>query len=145
MTGKLSDYQQVLEQHRELKCLLGKIDAALQERSASIEEVGGLLGQLGDRLIRHFALEEAGGYFADALIHSPQLVGKANDLLAQHPKFRSLAGEMMEGLQTAWGRSDWWEKTTQAFAAFKQELLKHERSEDRLLQDAYSRDLGSHD
>jgi hypothetical protein len=39
----------------------------------------------------------------------------------------------------------WWQETRQRFQAFKTELLKHERHEDQLLQEAYTQDLGSHD
>ena len=136
----------LLAQHRELRSLLATIDRALEERSATVDEVAHLLGQLGDRLVKHFALEEEGGYFAEALLHAPQLVEKANALLAQHPRIRTRAVEMASEIRARQDpESDWWEQTRSRFRVLRDELLKHERHEDVLLQEAYTRDLGSHD
>jgi hemerythrin len=132
---------QFLAQHRELKELLCRIDCMLTEQSASVDAAAALLGQLGDRLVKHFALEEADGYFAEALTHSPQLIARANDLLAQHPKMTHLVRE----LTAAEPGADWWQQTRERFQAFTRELLKHERSEDQLLQEAYARDIAATD
>ncbi len=140
-------YRAILAQHQELKALLARIDDALAARKATIPEVGDLLGQLGDRLVKHFATEEDGGYFAEALAHAPQLVSKANQLLAQHPKMRTQAQRFVVELDGpgAGGADAWWEETSRRFRAFREELLKHETRENALLQEAYSRDIGSHD
>ena len=61
------NYERVLADHRALKDLLARIDRALAERTASIDSVSDLLAKLGDRLVRHFSMEEDGGYFAEAL------------------------------------------------------------------------------
>jgi len=130
----------LLAQHRELRSLLETIDRALEERSATVDEVAHLLGQLGDRLVKHFA------YFAEAVLHAPQLVEKANALLAQHPRIRTRAVEMASEIRARQDpESDWWEQTRSRFRVLRDELLKHERHEDVLLQEAYTRDLGSHD
>ena len=140
-------YRAILAQHQELKALLARIDHALAERKATILEVGDLLAQLGDRLVKHFATEEEGGYFAEALAHAPQLISKANQLLAQHPKMRTQAQQIVVELQDpdAGGADAWWEETSRRFRTFREELLKHESRENALLQEAYSRDIGSHD
>jgi iron-sulfur cluster repair protein YtfE (RIC family) len=140
-------YRAILAQHQELKALLGRIDRALAERKATIPEVGDLLGQLGDRLVKHFATEEDGGYFAEALAHAPQLISKANQLLAQHPKMRAQARQITIETQPppVGGADAWWEETSRRFLAFREELLKHEGRENVLLQEAYGRDIGSHD
>ena len=104
-----------------------------------------MLAQLGDRLIKHFAIEEDGSYFGDALIHAPQLVSKANQLLAQHPKMCRQADRLLHEIQISPEGGDWWERTRKLFLEFRQELLLHERHEDRLLQEAYGQDIGSHD
>ncbi len=139
-------YQTLLREHASLKKLLATIEKALTEKSGTIDQIGDLLGRLGDRLVKHFALEEEGGYFAEALLHAPQLVSKANALLAQHPKMSQRAKTLVEDLKTppAAGE-DWWEETKVRFSAFREELLRHERSENGLLQEAYVRDLGAHD
>jgi hypothetical protein len=65
---------QLLAQHRDLKELLARIQRVLAEQSLGVDEAARLLGQLGDQLVKHFALEEADGYFSDALTHAPQLI-----------------------------------------------------------------------
>jgi len=138
-------YQSILEAHRDLKALVRQIDEALAARTRTIVELSRLLARLGDRLVKHFAMEEDGGYFAEALTHAPQLVARANALLAQHPMMCTQAKALLIDLQSTRGQEEWWEETSQRFRAFKAELLKHEMREDKLLQEAYTQDIGSHD
>lgn len=142
---EMERHQKVLEEHRQLRELLGKIDRVLQERKETIAEAGKLLGELGDRLVKHFTLEEEGGYFGETLLQAPRLVARANELLAQHPKMCTQATELCEVAASPENADDWWDKTSQRFQAFKKELLAHERKEDSLLQEAYQQDLGTHD
>jgi len=55
------------------------------------------------------------------------------------------AKALLIDLQSTRGQEEWWEETSQRFRAFKAELLKHEMREDKLLQEAYTQDIGSHD
>jgi len=138
--------EQNLARHRELRELIARIDRAFQRRTATIEEVSDMLADLGDRLVKHFAMEEDGGYFADMLLHAPQLVSKANALIAQHPKMTTQAKTLAAEIQ---GRGDsgeqWWQHTAALFRAFRDELLRHEKQENVLLQEAYGRDVGTTD
>ncbi len=139
-------YEAVLAEHQELRLLLAKIDEALAQRTATYDAVVEMLGLLGDRLVKHFAMEEHGGYFAEALSHAPQLISKANRLLEQHPAMRAKTQGLVvkiEPCQTA--GEDWWNQTAERFRAFREELLKHESRENALLQEAYTRDLGAKD
>jgi hypothetical protein len=139
-------YQANAARHRELKALLARIEQSLAERTATIDEVSDLLGQLGDRLVKHFAMEEDGGYFADVLLHAPQLISKANALLAQHPKMCAQAKDLTVEIATRIpARGDWWQHTGELFRAFRDELSRHEKQEDGLLQEAYSQDIGAND
>ena len=140
-----SGFQKILEEHRALRKLLAQIEQELTKKSSPVTEVGDLLGQLGDRLVRHFAFEEEEGYFSDAVSRSPQLVAKANDLMAQHPKMCARVRDLTIQIGPSPSAPDWWEETRTRFLAFKEELLKHERTEDALIQEAYNRDIGSHD
>ena len=137
-------YGRILEDHLALKKLMQQIDDALASHTATVAAVSDLLARLGDNLVKHFALEEEGGYFAEALLRSPQLLAKANDLLTQHPKMCTLARDLVD-ISPVQDNERWWQETRQRFQAFKAELLKHERNEDQLLQEAYTQDLGSHD
>jgi hypothetical protein len=102
-----------------------------------------LLNQLGDQLIGHFALEESGGYFTEAVLHAPHLAARSQRLMGQHGKLASSARELVA--PAGKGADAWWEETRHRFAGFYRELLLHEQSEDSLLQEAYVDDLGSKD
>jgi len=142
---EMKHHRKLLEDHQALKELLVRIEQALEKRDIPIPEVGKLLGELGDRLVKHFELEEQGGYFAEALLQAPRLVARANDLLAQHPKMCTQADRLLELAAAEGNADDWWKKTRERFLAFKEELLKHESKEDGLLQEAYQQDLGAND
>jgi len=139
-------HQQNLARRREIQDLMTAIGEALQRRSATVDEVSAMLAQLGDRLVRQFAMEEDGGYFAEAILCAPQLVSKANMLLAQHPKMHARAESLVSDLlgrgQT---QEEWWQQTAEAFAAFRSEFEQHESQENVLLQEAYHQDLGTND
>lgn len=141
----VATYEKIREDHRTLKDLLGRIDQLLADRTRTIAEVGDLLAQLGDLLVKHFALEEEGGYFAELMLRAPQLVVRANELMAQHPKMCTRARDLVVQFQAGQNPDDWWQETRRRFDAFQDELLKHEKNEDGLLQEAYTQDIGAHD
>jgi hypothetical protein len=140
-----TEFREILDQHRALRELLERIGAMLRQRTASIDQVAELLGQLGDTLIKHFTLEEAGGYYGDALLRAPQLLSRANDLLAQHPKMARKAQRLVEIAPLGAAARSWRDETQMRFDAFVRELLDHERGEDCLIQEAYSRDVEASD
>jgi len=140
---ELRAHQENLAKHQELKALIVAIDEALQRRSATIDEVSRMLAMLGDRLVKRFALEEDGGYFAEAIVHAPQLVSKANALLAQHPKMHILAKNLVLDAPAGDDQSDdWWLRTAALFKAFREEFARHESQENVLIQEAYHQDIG---
>ncbi|MHB8898846.1 MAG: hypothetical protein ACYC6Y_08885 [Thermoguttaceae bacterium] len=148
MTSKpteLQRFQKIRDEHRQLTGLLDQIGSALTQRSASIAEVVELIGQLGHQLTKHFQTEEAGGYFAEALHDAPQLFVRANDLMLQHPKMTKSARVLADAADPEVDPEVWWQQTTERFEAFRAELGRHERDEDRLIQEAFTRDIGSHD
>jgi hypothetical protein len=108
-----------------------------------VAEATRLLNQLNDHLMSHFALEESGGYFTEAVLQAPHLAARSKTLMEQHDKLLRAARALIA--PTGKGADSWWEETCQRFAGFQQELLLHERSEDSLLQEAYVDDLGSKD
>jgi len=142
----LRAHHENLTRHQELKTLLAQIDQSLSERLCGVDEISNLLAQLGDRLIKHFAFEEDGGYFGDALSHAPQLISKANALLAQHPRIRMQATNLVAQIEPGKAAAgNWWDRTTELFRAFRHELTKHELQENVLIQEAYQQDLGTTD
>ena len=142
---EFEQFQKIQDQHRQLKDLLAQIESALKDRSGPIDVVVDLVGQLGHQLTKHFQTEEAGGYFADALYEAPQLVNRANDLMLQHPRMTKSARKLAAAADPETNPELWWDQTAERFEAFREELDKHERDEDRLIQEAYNRDIGMND
>lgn len=138
-------YEKILAEHQEIKALLGRIEQTLSERQTTLDQVAAMLAELGDRLVKHFAIEEEGDYFTELMHRAPQLVVRANELMAQHPRMCSRARQLVTELSAMTPSEDWWQQTKQRFDAFKAELVKHESGENRLLQDAYTQDIGTHD
>ncbi len=138
-------FHKIQQQHQRLADLLNQIETLLEQRSGPIDEVVRLLGQLGDQLTKHFETEEAGGYFAEALLHAPQLVERANALMLQHPRMTHSSRKLGGAVDPETSPEAWWEQTRERFVAFRAELHEHERAEDGLIQEVYMRDIGSHD
>jgi hypothetical protein len=55
------------------------------------------------------------------------------------------AKDLALGITCPEAGTDWWQHTTELFRAFRDELTRHEKQEDGLLQEAYTRDIGTHD
>jgi len=143
---ELRAHQENLTKRQELRALIAAIGEALERRSATVDEVSDMLAMLGDRLVKQFAVEEDGGYFAEAIMHAPQLVSKANALLAQHPKMCLVAKNLASDLRACKETSDdWWLRTAELFRAFRDELVQHESQENVLIQEAYHQDIGATD
>ncbi len=142
-SAEKNPFQEVLDDHKALKILLAEIDETLDQRKATMAAAARLLNQLGDQLIGHFALEESGGYFTEAVLYAPHLAARSQMLMGQHGKLLIAA----RGLAAPADKGDdaWWEETRNRFARFQRELLHHEQREDSLLQEAYLYDLGSTD
>ena len=73
------------------------------------------------------------------------MVNRANDLMLQHPKMTRSARKLAEAADPNKNPDLWWEQTAERFQALKEELDKHERDEDLLIQEAYTRDIGMND
>ena len=134
---KKNVFQEIFDDHKALKAMLATIDEALGQRKATVAEVTRLLNQLGDHLMAHFALEESGGYFTEAILQAPHLAARSKTLMEQHDMLLTAARALIA--PTGTGADSWWEETCQRFAGFQRELLLHKRSEDSLLQEAYVR------
>lgn len=144
-TPEYRAYLEIQDDHRKLKELLARIDGLLAAQNASETEVTDLLALLGDVLVKHFALEEKDSYFGDALTHAPRLVAKANELMNQHPKMAWKAQQLGQSTTDQCGSAQWWQETRLRFRQFMRELIEHETCENRLLQEAYTSDVGTSD
>lgn len=124
------------------------------------QRVIGLLEDLCDQLAIHFALEEAYGYFEDAIDVAPHIAERADELRAEHVTlfetirtiaeagkqwfaghvFRHYAiGEMFGNGAT---RPISFDDIAIQFQQFNDQLLQHEQSESALILEAFDTDIG---
>ena len=139
---------EIKEDNRRLRSLL----AAALEQTVLRSEYGRLDRQrvelyvaLRDQLAFHFTLEDAFGYFRDALADNPRLTRRAALLHAQHEAlFREICDivEVFEQIQYGESGADAEESLTEQFLEFYDRLTTHERDENDLIFAALDDDLG---
>ena len=104
------------------------------------------LGELRDQLALHFALEEAYGYFEDAVAQAPRLCERALSLREQHAELFTELCELVEEAETATAAHlplyRWANRLIVAFRRFDRRLKDHERAENALILAAFDDDLG---
>ncbi len=122
------------------RTLLDEIPPACQPR-----ELANLLAQLRDQLAMHFSLEEAFGYFEDALDVAPQLSRQADLLRAQHQTLYVAICEIAEEAEQLLYREtmvDLRGEMRDRFVDFFEVFQDHEACENALILEAFDRDIG---
>ena len=94
--------QEIKDDHHELRQLMHHICAMLgRSGPAEIEypRLVEMFGKLRDQLAMHFSLEEAYGYFDDAISVAPHLSRRAESLRSQHSGLFSEACQLAESAE----------------------------------------------
>jgi len=130
--------QQLLEETR-------KLVASTKHPQILAAELAGLCGELRDQLALHFALEEAYGYFEDALSEAPRLSTAAAALKEQHKELfteiRDIA-DKAELIQYRKRVNAVPRQLMQRLCDFDARLAEHEMRENDLILAAFDDDLG---
>lgn len=139
--------QEIKEDNRELRQLLDKTGemVARPPQTMRPRQVVDLMQRLRDQLAMHFALEEAYGYFDDAVSAAPRLSAEAKELRGQHATmFMELCQivERAEKLLYHEAPGTIWPRIGKDFAAWFQRLMQHERREVALVLTAFNDDIG---
>ena len=133
---------ELVEEHAQVRDILQQIHNTLALRQGA-QNVTEQLGELKEHVQRHFAHEEAGGYFADVIAEAPRLTATVDALLQQHSQFVQILDGMRESLRRGGNSNEWWDGMANQFDEFVRQFLKHERAEVRLVQEAFCRDIGT--
>ena len=136
----------IKDDNHDLKEIVDKISPLSEHYQTAINhwpELVGLLEQLCDQLALHFSLEEAYGYFEDAINHAPQLSVSAELLRSQHSVlFQTIRGLADKASEVAIDNTERVTKFLHAYQGFQRELEVHEEAELKLILDALDDDLG---
>lgn len=140
--------QEIKEDNRELRHLLaetGNLLSRPQEVRAPLRKLAEALSNLRDQFAMHFSLEEAFGYFDDAVDVAPRLCEQAESLRNEHEGlFRKICEIEEAAEQLLYGeastRSD--NEVARRFFAFRDEFERHESRENDLIFQALDDDIG---
>lgn len=147
-------FQEIKDDHQQLNLLLGELSGLIENREAlpnHRRKLCRLLGELRDQLAFHFALEEAYGYFEDAIDCSPWLHTAAGNLLNQHGQLYLEIGEIADRADDCCRAEDninldaGLAPIVDDYEAFRKRLGEHESAEMKLILDAMNRDFGGGD
>jgi hypothetical protein len=143
--------QEIKDDHHELRQLMHHTAAMLTrpawmkiEHARLVE----LFTKLRDQLAMHFSLEEAYGYFEEAIIEAPHLSKRAEQLRAQHFElFSELCGLVEQAEQVLYHETAEIAvaRLANGFHDFSDRFHHHETSESELVLQALHDDLGAGD
>lgn len=139
----------IKDDNRDLKTLLDRITPLTQHGQIATNhwvELVELFAELRDQLALHFALEEAYGYFEDAIVTAPHLSVTAELLRSEHAKLFEQVRDLADAALEVSPEST--EQMTRLLSRFRQfiaSLEKHEESELKLILDALDDGLGEGD
>lgn len=136
----------IKDDNHDLKAILDQIAPLSEHYQTAVNhwlELVGLLEQLCDQLALHFSLEEAYGYFDDAVNHAPQLSVNAECLRGQHPSlFKTIRGLADNVLEVNTDNIEHVQEFLNGYQSFQQQFAAHEEAELKLILDAMDDDLG---
>ena len=138
--------KEIKDDNRQLKTLwdrVGELVAHRQVASNHYSELVELVQQLCDQMAIHFSLEEAYGYFDDAVDVAPHRSVEAQRLRAQHPglftQIQALSDQIAQIDRTNLEKlANWIER----FDVFQCKFQRHEEAELNLILDSFDDDLG---
>ncbi len=143
--------QEIKDDHHELRQLLHHVAAMLNRPSwMQIEAapLAELFAKLRDQLAMHFSLEEAYGYFDDAIDEAPRLSRRAEQLRSQHfHLFSEMCGLVDQAEKLLYHESAPFAvaQLADAFRRFEGHLQEHEAAESDLILEAHNDDIGAGD
>ncbi|MBI3839369.1 MAG: hemerythrin domain-containing protein [Planctomycetia bacterium] len=143
--------QEIKDDHHELRQLLHHTAAMLNRppwMQMEYDRLVDLFTKLRDQLAMHFSLEEAYGYFEDAITVAPHLSKRAEALRSQHFELYSQLCSLVERAEQLLyheAPAIALAGLAEGFRAFSFRLQDHELCESDLILEAFHDDLGAGD
>ncbi|MEO8270285.1 MAG: hemerythrin domain-containing protein [Aureliella sp.] len=145
-------FREIKEDHQQLNCIIDKLRQMVSSPPAlanHLTEFAQRTAELRDQLAFHFTLEEAYGYFEDAVERAPRFHDLAGRLRDQHSELYLMAERVAESAESASvhpvDATQSAERISEIFIAFDTALKAHESAEIRLILDAMQVDVGGGD
>ena len=141
-------FQEIKEDNRELRRLLGAVGEMFslpESDRVPAKELVDLLEELRDQFTMHFTLEEAYGYFDDAVDIAPRLSEQADSLRSEHEAlFRNICDLVEEAERLLYHEPPFHSIKTIAlrFVSFRHQFHDHEDREEELILQSLDDDIG---
>lgn len=135
----------IARQHIQIEALVEALHTRFEAGKKVTRNLVSLLNSLTAHLEMHFEMEEEHGYFEELIQRAPRLSDHVNTLLKQHSELLSESCKLVEIARKAFADDVESLELLERFKRFRLKLLGHEKAEIDLLQEAYTRDLGSKD
>ena len=132
--------KEIKDDHDELRRLLGEAIVSMTE-STDIQRIANFLAQMHDQLLVHFYLEEAYGYFEDAIVEQPWLGERAEILRGQHESLATWL-ERIAAHAACLQDEDQVPLLLLEFQEFLEVFQRHEQDEVELVMAAFHEDIG---
>lgn len=149
MSDKRTPLERTLAEHFALRQQIRALEQLLKENDdpggENLTKTRTLLEAFDPVLREHFADEERGGYFSEALRAAPRLSRRAERLAENHIELRERLESLLDLTRTAADAPDKWQKVTTGLAKFVKTLRAHEDEENDLVREAFMDDLGRGD
>jgi hypothetical protein len=149
MTINAPFFREIKEDHEQVRKLIADIDTMVAQQSTLVQhprQFLSLIDQLVDQLALHFALEEAYGYFENALEEEPHFHDQAMKLRGQHSELYLMMQHIAEATANACDRHrPDLDPVARQYKAFEHAFKAHESAELHLILEALNRDLGTGD
>ena len=139
--------QEIKEDNHQLRELLQETTVMLsgpRRKRIPARQIVDQLWRLRDQLAMHFALEDAYGYFQDAILEAPRLSQQAERLHAEHDDLFLQVCELIEEAEKLLYGEPGPKQTEIAvkFYQFHAQLQEHETRENELILEAFDDDIG---
>ncbi len=140
--------QEIKDDHHELRQLMHHTAAIFNRPTwmrIEYDRLVDLFSKLRDQLAMHFSLEEAFGYFEDAISSAPHLAKRAEQLRSQHLELYAALCRLVERAEQLLyheAPAIAFSRLAEGYQEFASSLHEHERRENELILQALDDDLG---
>ncbi len=138
-------FEGIRREHEELRELLGDLHRRLADRLEEVAGVAEMMASLDEHVQTHFNEEETAGLFDDVVERAPRLSERIANLRTEHQQLLAAVRELKQAADQGDGSADWWQGLNSAFHSFSKELMHHENTENDILMEAYTDDIGAAD
>ena len=145
MSGEHTHFDQTLAEHHELNDLISRLEASLGVEELDLAEISRSVEDLTTQVERHFAHEEDEGFFLQVEKRAPWFKERTDLLRQQHLEMSAALQQIFDSLQPAAAAELDAADVKERLFEFINQFREHEEEENRLLQEAFDRDVGSKD